>query len=81
MSKGPFDGGALKPSCESSSSCLKIPVFRLKKQNPLPELIFLAAGFLETICAPSLLQLALLVESYARHPGSDAPVPVGIKSG
>jgi len=51
-----------------------------QKQNPLPELIFLAAGFLETICAP-LLQLALLVESYARHPGSDAPVPVGIKNG
>jgi hypothetical protein len=62
-------------------SILSKTAFFKQKQNPLPELIFLAAGFLETICAPSLLQLALLVESYARHPGSDAPVPVGIKSG
>ena len=52
-----------------------------EKENPLPELIFLAAGFLKTICAPSLLQLALLVESYARHPGADAPVPVDVESG
>ena len=26
----------------------------------------------------SLLQLALLVESYARHPGSDTPIPIGV---